>query len=122
MTAATGTDGGARPLLFSTPIVTRNDEPAKTPKQRVKPTGKRTPKLRQKRQAKPPSMAPYHWRKNTAGWELRKDIYIDESGVRKRKQPYVAHLSKSAFQEMKRANKGVALERAIAQWIAEHDR
>jgi len=77
---------------------------------------------RQKRQAKPPSVTGYHWRKNTAGWELRKDIYVEENGVRKRKQPYVAHLSRSAFQEMKRRHKGAALEKAIAQWIADHDR
>ena len=36
--------------------------------------------------------------------------------------PYVEHLSKSAFQEMKRAHRGAALERAVAEWIAERDR
>jgi hypothetical protein len=36
--------------------------------------------------------------------------------------PYVAHLSKSAFQEMKRRHRGAALEKAIAQWVADHDR
>jgi hypothetical protein len=49
-------------------------------------------------------------------------LYVEENGLRKRKQPYVAHLSKSAFAEMKRRHRGAALERAIAQWIAEHDR
>ena len=67
-------------------------------------------------------MTGYHWRKDGAGWELRKDIYIEDNGVRKRKQPYVAHLSRSVFQAMKRQHKGAALERAIAEWIAEHDR
>jgi hypothetical protein len=38
--------------------------------------------------------------------------------VRKRKQPYGAHLSREAIRELKRQNKGAALERAIAQWIA----
>jgi hypothetical protein len=36
--------------------------------------------------------------------------------------PYVAHLSKSAFGELKRQHRGAALEWAIAEWIAEHDR
>jgi hypothetical protein len=34
----------------------------------------------------------------------------------------VAHLSKSAFGELKRKHKGAALEKAIAQWIEDHDR
>jgi len=43
-------------------------------------------------------------------------------GTQKRRRPYVAHLSKSAFGDLKRKHKGAALERAIAEWIAEHDR
>jgi hypothetical protein len=35
---------------------------------------------------------------------------------------HIAHMSREAFAELKRAHKGAALERAIAQWIAEHDR
>ena len=76
----------------------------------------------QKRIKKPPSVTGYHWRQEGAGFELRKAIYVEESGIRKRKRPYVGHLSQTAFQEMKRQHKGAALERAIAQWIAEHDR
>jgi hypothetical protein len=34
----------------------------------------------------------------------------------------VAHLSKTAFGELKRRHRGAALERAIAAWIEEHDR
>lgn len=68
-------------------------------------------------------MAPYHFRKDGAGWECRKDVYVTgNNGERKRKQPYVAHLSREAFAEMKRRHKGAALDRAIADWIAEHDR
>lgn len=76
----------------------------------------------QRRRAKPPSVPGYHWRKDNAGWELRKDFYVEESGVKKRETPYVAHLSNAAFAELKRQNKGMALEKAIAQWIAERDR
>ena len=52
---------------------------------------------------------------------MRKAVYVEENGVRKRKQPYVAHLSREAFKELKRQHRGAALEQAIAQWIAEHD-
>jgi len=64
----------------------------------------------------------YSWRKDGAGWQLRKSIYEPTgTGTQKRRRPYVAHLSKSAFGELKRRHKGAALERAIAEWIADHD-
>ena len=71
---------------------------------------------------RPPKIEGYHWRKKGAGWELRKDVYIEENGVRMRKQPYTAHLSRTAFQELKRANKGAALEKALSEWVSNHDR
>src|SRR5262249_25237105 len=125
----TGTDG-ARLLSFlpsqNIQSVTRNNEPANPAKQRAKPAEKGSRKTArmpgQKRQARPPSVTGYYWRKEGAGWDLRKAVYVEENGVRKRKQPYVAHLSRTAFQDMKRRHKGAALERAIAQWIADHDR
>jgi len=99
--------------------VTRNEKPAKSSEL----MGKRTRKPTRKRAAKPPAVTGYHFRRHGAGWDLRKDVYVtSHDGVRKRKQPYVAHLSRVAFQEMKRQRKGAALERAIGQWIAEHDR
>ncbi len=67
-------------------------------------------------------MSGYHWRKNGTGWDLRKDVYVTSNGMRKRKQPYVAHLSREAFRELKRQHKGAALEWAIAEWIADHDK
>jgi hypothetical protein len=76
----------------------------------------------QKRQKKPPNVTGYYWRKEGAGWDLRKPVYVEENGVRKRKQPYVAHLSREAFGELKRQRRGAPLEQAIAQWIAERDR
>jgi hypothetical protein len=63
----------------------------------------------------------YTWRKDGAGWDLGKTVYVEENGIRKRRRPYVAHLSREAFQELKRKRRGAALERAIAQWIEEHD-
>jgi hypothetical protein len=63
------------------------------------------------------------WRKDGAGWELRKTVYIEDgTGSKIRKRPYVARMAKAVFQEMKRQHKGAALERAIAEWIAERDR
>jgi len=76
-----------------------------------------------KKSARRPSVAGYTWRKDGAGFQLRKTVYeSDGAGTTKRKRPYVAHLSKPAFQEMKRQHRGAALERAIAQWVADHDR
>lgn len=66
-----------------------------------------------KREEKPPSPSGYHWRMNGSGFELRKTVY--ENG--RRRQPYIAHLSKEAFREMKRRHKGKALSEALAEWI-----
>ncbi len=44
------------------------------------------------------------------------DVYT-ENGIRKRRRPYVAHLSRTAFGELKRKHRGAALERAIAELI-----
>jgi hypothetical protein len=84
---------------------------------------KRTRLPGQKRGAKPPAVTGYFWRKEGAGWDLRKAVYVTgNNGEKKRKQPYVAHLSREAFRELKRKHRGAALERAIAHWIEEHDR
>ena len=74
--------------------------------------------------AKKPSPTPgFFFRKNGAGWDLRRDTYVtSHDGEKKRKQPYVAHMSAEAFRELKRQHKGAALERAIAAWIEAHDR
>lgn len=84
---------------------------------------KRTRKPPSQKAKKPPKTDGYFWRKDGAGWELRKDIYVTgNNGEKKRKQPYVAHMSQEAFRELKRQHRGAALDRAIADWIAEHDR
>jgi hypothetical protein len=70
---------------------------------------------------RPPKIEGFHWRKKGAGWELRRDVYIEENGARKRKQPYVAHLSRTAFEELKRVGKGANLRAAIERWIVDHD-
>lgn len=106
---------------------TRISSPAKVGKQKAKPPSEGKPKKsrlpKDRRRARPPNVAGYTWRKDGAGWELRKSVYVvGDTGIRKRRLPYVAHLSKSAFQELKRQHKGAALSSAIAQWIAERDR
>jgi hypothetical protein len=95
-----------------------------TPKPRTDTGIKRTRKPTSSRTKSPPKMDNYTWRKDGAGWELRKAVYdVDDTGIRKRRLPYVAHLSKSAFAEMKKRHKGDrALTAAIAQWVADHDR
>jgi hypothetical protein len=105
------------------PAGTGTSRPAKSIKQRGKPASKVTPKPKSRKSARPPAVSGYSWRKDGAGWQLRKSVYeSDGTGTTKRRRPYVAHLSRSAFQEMKRQHRGAALERAIAAWIADHDR
>src|SRR5262249_16769435 len=76
-----------------------------------------------KRSVRPPNISGYTWRKDGAGWELRKSVYdVSDTGIRKRRLPYVPHLAKSDFGELKRKHRGAALERAIAEWIEQRDR
>jgi hypothetical protein len=99
-------------------VVTRHQLPVK----RSELMTKRTRKPKSQAVKKPPSTPGYFFRKNGAGWDLRRDFYVTSNdGVRKRKQPYVAHMSAEAFRELKRQHRGVNLEKAIAQWIADHD-
>jgi len=103
----------------SMPLVTRHETDVKPlelmPKRAKKPAGKTA--------KKPPCSPGYFWRRHGAGWDLRRDTYVtSHDGVRKRKQPFVAHMGAETFRELKRRHRGAALERAIAQWIAEHDK
>jgi hypothetical protein len=105
------------------PMGTGTTKAVKSSKGKTKTLSKLTPKPKSKRGARPPRVTGYSWRKDGAGWQLRKSVYeSDGTGTTKRRRPYVAHLSKSAFQEMKRRHKGASLEKAIAQWIEDHDR
>jgi hypothetical protein len=93
-----------------------------TPKAKTDTGIKRTRKPASSKAKKPPQPSGYTWRKAGAGWDLRKSVYDEtDTGIRKRRLPYVAHLSKSAFGELKRKHRGATLERAIAAWIAERD-
>jgi len=109
-----------------------NSEPTKkapvsrlipTPKAQTGTGSKRTKKPSRSRAKKPPQPDGYMWRKDGAGWELRKTVYVEDgTGSKIRKRPYVARMSKAVFAEMKRKHRGAALDRAIADWIAEHDK
>src|SRR5262245_60290562 len=53
---------------------------------------------------------------------LRKVIWVDTAtGGKQRKRPYLGHLSKSAFADMKKRHKGKSLDSAISAWVADHD-
>jgi len=94
-----------------------------TPKRATATGGKRTPKPKGKATKKPHQPGGYEWRREGAGWDLRKVVWVETAtGGKQRKRPYLGHLSKSAFGELKRKHKGTALERAIQEWIEEHDR
>src|SRR5262245_37409353 len=77
--------------------VTRNEKPARSSELMTK----RTRKPPQKKAAKPPCAPGYFWRRHGVGWDLRRDFYVtSHDGVRKRKQPYVAHMSAETFREL----------------------
>ena len=100
-------------------IATRGSKTIKSSRLAIK----QSPKPKTGTGRKPPSTSGYEWRKNGAGWDLRKVIYIESAtSGKQRKRPYLGHLSKSAFADMKKANKGAQFEKAIAQWIADHDK
>ena len=94
-----------------------------TPKPSSVTGNKRVKKPAGKAAKKPPKSSGYFWRKDGAGWELRKDIYVTgNDGEKKRKQPYVSHLGREEFASLKRTHKGKSLDAAIADWIRSHDR
>lgn len=93
---------------FMTSAVTMEESPAAT----------RGSKVKIKSSAKRPA-APngYEFRGNSSGFELRRIEWVDG----KRKRPYVAHLGKEEYAEMRRKNRGAKLDAAIAAWIESHD-
>src|SRR5262245_40144455 len=100
----------------SVPLVTSHEMPVS----RTELMPKRARKPSQKAAKKPPKPAGFFWRKNGAGWDLRRDTYVTSNGgERKRKQPFVAHMGAETFRELKRQHKGSGLERAIQAWIEE---
>jgi hypothetical protein len=132
MMARAGPEKRQLELSVSAPIEGSNSVLPPTPASRLIPTrspqsvtgNKRVKKPASKTAKKPPKSSGYFWRKDGAGWELRKDVYVtSHDGEKKRKQPYVADMSQEAFRELKKANKSpAALERAIAEWISQHDK
>lgn len=73
---------------------------------------------RSKRQARPPGVPGYVWRSSGAGWELRR--LVTEDG--RRRQPYVAYLAKSVYQDMKRSHRSrSALAAALAGWVSDRE-
>jgi len=85
---------------------------------------KQTRKTPSRTVKKPPTVSGYNWKSDSSGFALRKVVYVTDpdTGIRKRKLPRIGHLSKTVFADMKKRHRGAALERAIAEWIADHDR
>jgi hypothetical protein len=102
--------------LFSAPGDTGISSP-------VKPAKLMTSRPR-KTAKKPPTVSGYNWKSDSSGFALRKVVYVTDpdTGIKRRKLPRIGHLSKTAFDEMRKRHKGKSLERAIAEWIADHDR
>ncbi len=69
---------------------------------------------------KPARVKGYCWRANGSGWECRR-TWTDDNG--KRKQSYVAHLSREAFNKLRRKHRTPdALAKALTDWIADRER
>lgn len=104
--------------MIPAPLITI-DTGISEPVKPVKLITSRTPRTIKK----PPTVAGYNWKSDSSGFALRKVVYITDpdTGIRQRKLPRVAHLSKAAFAEMKRRHKGKALDRAIQQWIKDKE-
>lgn len=68
-----------------------------------------------KRQVRPPRKPGYIWQSHGPGWDCRRDERVNGKG----KRPYVAHLSRSEFDRLKRLYKTEkALASALEDWIA----
>ena len=94
-----------------------------TPKAPTATGGRKTPKPKTKAAKKPHQPSGYEWRREGAGWDLRKVVWVDTAtGGRQRKRPYLGHLSRSAFADMKKRHKGKSLDAAISDWICAHDK
>ena len=69
------------------------------------------------KKTKPPAVAGYVWRSDGEGWQLRQ--HVNEPNG-KRRQIYVAYLSKKAFRQMKKQHKSAhALADALTVWAKE---
>ncbi len=89
----------------------RHSKRTVTGEQKALPKAKGTP---------PPTLKGYTWRADGSGWQARR-LWTDEAG--KRKQTYVAHLSREAFGQLRRAyRKPDALAKALAEWITDRER
>ena len=106
----------------SMPLVAPVSHSELMPKRSTATGGRRTPKPKGKATKKPYQPSGYEWVRAGAGFDLRKVILVDTAtGGKQRKRPYLGHLSKSAFADMKKRHKGKSLDSAISAWIADHD-
>jgi hypothetical protein len=111
-------------VTFPVPQLPPTDTGISSPVKRSELMTKRPRKPPSKTAKKPPTVSGYNWKSDSSGFALRKVVYVTDpdTGIKTRKLPRIGHLSKSAFAELKRKHRGAALERAIAEWIAERDR
>ena len=80
---------------------------------------RKQPSLPKAQGTKPARVKGYCWRANGSGWECRR-TWTDADG--KRKQSYVAHLSREAFNKLRRKHRAPdALATALADWIADRE-
>ncbi len=118
LTAPPSTSASVAPhLLLATttaPSVARNKTAESAPT-----VARKQMSLPKAQGAKPARVKGYCWRANGSGWECRR-TWTEAGG--KRRQTYVAHLSREAFSQLRRKHHTPGnLAAALADWITERE-
>jgi hypothetical protein len=69
---------------------------------------------------RPPRLGNYFFRKKGAGWECLEECGYEvntETGERRRRQPYIARLSRERWKEMQQRYSDAELEIMLLSWI-----
>jgi hypothetical protein len=69
---------------------------------------------------RPPRLGNYFARKKGAGWEWLEECgYVTDevTGERKRRQPYIARMSRETWDAIRQQHHGAELEAALLEWI-----
>jgi hypothetical protein len=70
--------------------------------------------------ARPPRLGNYFARKKGAGWEWLEECgYVTDAatGERKRRQPYIARMSRETWEAIRKQHQGAELDAALLEWI-----
>ena len=108
------------------PFVTRSSSPPTTTTRKPDPNHDRKPRPivdgvlpEDNNENKSVTLEGFLFKRDGVGWECRSVVYIEDEATRKqkRKRPYLAHLSRTNYEELKRKNTTAeALTVALVRW------